>query len=33
MLLSARDPTELQRAGILVRELNCDVAHRLTGAP
>ena len=33
VLLTARDPIELQRAGILVRELNCDVVHRLVTLP
>jgi hypothetical protein len=27
-LLTTRDAVELQRAGIFVRELDCDVSHR-----
>ena len=33
VLLSARDPVELQRADILVRELGCDVGRRWAAVP
>ena len=32
-LLTSHDLVEVQRAGILVRELNCDVVHRLAQVP
>lgn len=33
MLLTSRDPVELQRSGILIHELNCGISRRLPKEP
>lgn len=33
MLLTSRDPIELQRSGILVHELDCGISRRLPKEP
>lgn len=33
LLLTSRDPIELQRSGILIHELNCGISRRLPNVP
>ena len=33
MLLTSRDPIELQRSGILIHELDCSISRRLPKEP
>ena len=33
VLLTSRDPIELQRSGILIHELNCSISRRLPTEP
>ena len=33
MLLTSRDPVELQRSGILIHELDCGISRRLPKEP
>ena len=33
MLLTSRDPVELQRSGILIHELDCSIGRRLPEEP
>lgn len=33
VLLTSRDPIELQRSGILIHELNCGITRRLSKEP
>ncbi len=33
LLLTSRDPIELQRSGILIHELNCGISRRLPKEP